>query len=63
MLRGWKSASCSGFPARSGVLVGKIIEEAGNRLATSNVPALSSKRLRPIPFMNSPDSGESPAPN
>ena len=51
MLRGWKSASCSGFLAPSGVPVGRLTGDAGNRLATNNVPALSSKRLRPISFM------------
>ena len=53
MLRGWKSASCNGFPTPSGV-TGDAIEALGNLLATKNIPMLSNHLLRPIPLMNPP---------
>ncbi len=54
MLRGWKSASCSGFPARSGANGGEVVEVVGNLLAANSAPKLPNQRLRPIPFMNPP---------
>jgi hypothetical protein len=57
MLRGWKFASCSGFPALSGVAGAEIIALVGNLPATKDIPMLSNQRLRPIPFMNPPVSG------
>src|SRR5437867_13099424 len=54
MLRGWKSASCSGFPALSGANGGEVIEVVGNRLAAKSAPKLPNQRLRPIPPMNPP---------
>ena len=54
MLRGWKSASCSGFPALSGANGGEVIEVVGNLLAAKSAPKLPNQRLRPILFMNSP---------
>jgi hypothetical protein len=57
MLRGWKFASGSGFPALSGVAGAEIIALVGNLPATKDIPMLSNQRLRPIPFMNPPVSG------
>jgi len=57
MLRGWKLASGSGFPALSGVAGAQIIALVGNLPATKDIPMLSNQRLRPIPFMNPPVSG------
>ena len=54
MLRGWKSASCSGFPALSSSTDDGVIEVVGNLPAAKNIPMLSNQRLRPILFMNSP---------
>jgi len=54
MLRGWKSASCSGFPGLSGANGGEVIEVVGNLLAAKSAPKLPNQRLRPIPFMNPP---------
>ena len=54
MLRGWKSASCSGIPALSSSAGGEVIEVVGNLLAMKNIPMFSSQRLRPILSMNSP---------
>jgi hypothetical protein len=54
MLRGWKSASCSGFPALSSSTDGDVIEVVRNLPATKNIPMLSNQRLRPIPFTNPP---------
>jgi len=51
MLRGWKSASCSGFPAPSGATGDDLI---GNLPAKKDIPMLSNQRLRPIPLMNPP---------
>ena len=51
MLRGWKSASCSGFPAPSGATDDDLI---GNRPAKKDIPMLSNQRLLPIPLMNPP---------
>ena len=53
MLRGWKSASCNGFPTPSGV-TGDAIEALGNLLAKKNIPMLSNQLLRPIPLMDPP---------
>jgi len=54
MLRGWKSASCSGFPALSSSTDDGVMEVVGNLPAAKNIPLLSNQRLRPILFMNSP---------
>jgi hypothetical protein len=54
MLRGWKSASGSGFPALSSSTGGDVIEGVGNLPATKTIPMLSNQRLRPVLFMNSP---------
>jgi hypothetical protein len=54
MLRGWKSASCSGFPALSSPTGGDVIEVVGNLPATKNIPMLSNQRLRPVLFISSP---------
>jgi hypothetical protein len=54
MLRGWKSASCKGFPAPSCATDGDVIEARGNLLATKNIPMLSNQLLRPMPLMNPP---------
>ena len=54
MLRGWKSASCSGLPAPSGATGEDLIEVQGNLPAKKNIPMLSNQRLRPIPLMNPP---------
>jgi hypothetical protein len=54
MLRGWKFASCSGFPALSRSIGGDVIEVVGNLSATKNIPVLSNQRLLPILLMNSP---------
>ena len=51
MLRGWKSASCSGLPAPCGATGDDLI---GNRPAKKDIPKLSNQRLRPIPLMNPP---------
>ncbi len=51
MLRGWKSASCSGFPAPPGATGDDLI---GNLPAKKDIPMLSNQRLRPIPLMNPP---------
>jgi len=50
MLRGWKSASCSGLPAPSGATGEDLIEVQGNLPAKKNIPMLSNQRLRPISF-------------
>ncbi len=42
MLRGWKSASCNGFPAPSGATGDDLIEVRGNLLAKKNIPMLSN---------------------
>ncbi len=54
MLRGWKSTSCSGFPALSSSTGDDFIEVVGNLPATKNIPMLSNHPLRPILFMDSP---------
>ncbi len=54
MLRGWKSASCNGFPAPSGATGDDLIEVRGNLLAKKNIPMLSNQRLRSIPLINPP---------
>jgi len=54
MLRGSKSASCSGFPALSGTNAGEVIGAAGNLLAAKTAPKLPSQRLLPIPLINPP---------
>jgi len=54
MLRGWKSASCSGFPALSAAVSVDVIEALGSLLAMKNIPMLSSQLLLPIPLMNPP---------
>jgi len=54
MLRGWKSASCSGFPAFPGLADGKAAALAGILLASKNALTLWNKLLRPILFMRSP---------
>ncbi len=51
MLRGWKSASCSGFPAPSGATGDDLI---GNLPAKKDIPIVSNQRLRPIPLMIPP---------
>ena len=53
MLRGWKSASFSGFPAPSGATADDLIGVRGNLPAKKNIPMLSNQRLRPIPLMES----------
>src|SRR5260370_22497674 len=53
MLRGWKSASCNGFPALSGATVEDLIEVLGSPPAKKSIPMLSNHRLRPIPVMKS----------
>jgi hypothetical protein len=53
MLRGWKSASCKGFPKLSRA-AGGVSGALGSLLATKNIPMLSSQLLRPIPLMNPP---------
>ncbi len=53
MLRGWKSASCSGFLAPSGAAADDLIGVRGNLPAKKNIPMLSNQRLRPIPIMES----------
>ena len=58
MLRGWKSASCNGFPGPSCATDDDVIEARGNLLATKNIPMLSNQLLRPIPLMNPPVSFE-----
>ena len=59
MLRGWKSASFSGFPAPSGATPDGVIEVQGNLPAKKSVPMLSNQRLRAIPLMNPPVSSKS----
>ena len=54
MLRGWKSASCSGFPAFSGEAGRELFEVTGILLAANNIPKLPNQRLRPIPLMSPP---------
>jgi hypothetical protein len=54
MLRGWKSASCNGFPAASGATGDDLIEVPGNLPARKNIPMLSNQRLRSIPLINPP---------
>jgi hypothetical protein len=54
MLRGWKSASCSGFPAPSGTNAGEFVEAAGNLLAAKSAPKLPNQGLLPIRLMNPP---------
>jgi hypothetical protein len=54
MLRGWKSASCSGFLAVSGATGGAVIEVVGILPVTSSIPMPSSHRLRSTPFIDPP---------
>src|SRR5437660_10213948 len=53
MLRGWKSASCNGFPAPSGG-IGDVMEVRGNLLATRDIPILPNQLLRSIPLISPP---------
>jgi hypothetical protein len=56
MLRGWKSASCSGFLGVSGATGGAVIEVVGILPVTSSIPIPSSHRLRSTPFIDPPNS-------
>src|SRR5690242_17009311 len=53
MLRGWKSASCNGFPAPSGGN-GDVMEVRGKVLATRDIPILPNQLLRSISLISPP---------
>jgi hypothetical protein len=54
MLRGWKSASGSGFLAVSGAAGGAVIEVVAILPVTSSIPMPSSHRLRSTSCMDPP---------
>jgi hypothetical protein len=58
MLRGWKSASGSGFLDISGAPGGAVIEVFGIPPVTSSMPMPSSHRLRSAPFIDPPISAD-----
>jgi hypothetical protein len=53
MLRGWKSASCSGFLGIFGA-TGGAVTEVGILPVTSSIPMPPSHRLRSTPFIDPP---------
>ena len=54
MLRGWKSASCSGLPALSAATGAELVAVAGIPPVTKIIPMLSNQRLRSIQLIAPP---------